>query len=205
MGVIMDLYKKGNYVETPYNNFYEIKARDLNKNFIKMDSFERKILLVVNISPYDKNLENEFEKLLILKNSFKNENFEILAFPSAQIDNVEVSDREMKEKLLDLDIVKNNIQKIHLFNRVYLNGEETAEALKFCYRNSSLYMYREGKAKFLDKNFSKFLINNKGNVYAYYRPETDLDEIEKNIEYLISEKAEKIKIRHDYINFNKFY
>lgn len=202
---MMDLFKKGNYVETPYKNFYEIQARDLDKNIFKMKDLNKKILLVVNISPFDKNWENEFEKLIEIKKNYKNDKFEILAFPSGQIDNVEISDREMKDKLLNLEIVKNNLNAIKIFNRVYMNGSETSEVFKYCYRNSPLYMYREGKSKFLNKNFSKFLINNNGIVYAYYSSDVEIEEIEKNIEYLIVQRPEKINIREDFINLNKFY
>ena len=202
---MLDLYRKGNFVENPYNNLFEIRARDINKNTIKMSQFYQNTLLIVNISPCDRNFEAEFNKLLELKNELKNEKFEILAFPSCQIDNVELSDREMKEKLLSQDLIKNNLDKIRIFNRVYVNGEETAEVLKFCYRHSPLFLLREGKSTPLGHNFSKFLINKNGEVYSYYTPDIDNEEIEKNIKYLIAQKPAKIKIRDDFINFNKYF
>ncbi len=201
----MDIFKKGNFVETPYQNFYEIRAKDFDRNLIKMDKFYKNTLLVVNISPYDKNFDEELKKLIDLKNLFLNENFEILAFPSAQIDNVELSDKEMLNALMSNEIIRNNLEKIKLFNRVYVNGEETCEVLKFCYRNSPMFMFREGKSKIIDKNFTKFLISRSGNVYSYYTPDINNEEIEKNIKYLIAQKLDKIKIREDFINFNKFY
>lgn len=205
MGIMMDLYKKGNFVETPYNNFYEIKARDINKNIVPMKIFNSKILLVAHVSPFDENFEKEYERLLKIKNLFLTDNFEILVFPSADLDKVVVSDREMKERLLNIDIVKDNLNKVKIFNRIYLNGPETAEVFKYCYRNSPLFMYREGRAKYLDKKFSKFLISNSGKVYTYYPGNTKEDDIEKNVEYLLSQNPKEIKIREDFINFNKFY
>ena len=205
MGVMMDLFKKGNYVDTPYNNFFEIKARDMDKNVIKMANFYKNIILVVNISPYDKNFEKEFNNLISLKTEFRDQPLEILAFPSSQLDNKELSDREMKEKLLLEEMVKNNLDKIRVFNRVYVNGPETSEVMKFCYRNSSLFMIREGLSMPLYKNFSKFLITKNGVVHSYYSPESDKEELEKNIKYLINQKMENIKIRDDFINFNKYY
>ena len=79
---MQDLFRKGNYVDNPYNNFFEIRARDIDKNYVHMNQFNKKIILVVNISPVDKNLKLEYDKLLQLKDSFQNENLEILAFPS---------------------------------------------------------------------------------------------------------------------------
>jgi glutathione peroxidase len=205
MGVMLDLYKKGNYVENPYQNFFEIKAKDFDHNLTRMDKYYTNALLVVHLSPCDKKFNQEFEKLLALKNSFKDAPFEILAFPSCQLDNIELSDLQMKEKLLSQEMVNKNMDKIKMFNRVYVNGEETCEVMKFCYRNSPLFMFREAKAKPIDKNFSKFLITRNGTVYSYFPPEVESEEIEKNIKYVTAQKLEKIKVRHDFINFNKFY
>jgi len=205
MGVMHDIFKKGNYVDNPYKSFFEIKAKDLNKNMIHMNQFYKNIVLVVNISPVDKNLKEEYDKLIQLKESFKDEKFEILAFPSAQLDNVELSDREMKEQLMSIDYVKENSNKIKLFNRVYLNGEEISEVFKYLYRNSSLFMYREGKSVLLNENNSKFLVSRDGQVYSYFGSHTDIDEIKKNINYLLAQKVDNQPIRNDFINFNKFY
>lgn len=205
MGVMLDIFKKGNYVETPYNNFFEIKARDYEKNTIKMDKFYKNIVLVVNISPYDKNFDNELQKLLKLKEAFINDNLEILAFPSSQLEEIEVSDKDLKNILLSKEIIKNNLDKIKLFNRVYVNGEETSEVFKYCYRNSSMFQFREGKSILLDKNFTKFLISKTGMIHSFYTPDVDYEEIHKNIKYLMAQRLEKIKIRDDFIDFNKFY
>lgn len=205
MGVMHDLFRKGNYVDNPYRSFFEIKARDINKNFVQMNQYYKNIVLVVNISPMDKNLEEEYDKLIQLKEAFKNENFEILAFPSTQIDNVGLSDKEMKEQLMSKHYVKENMNRIRLFNRIYLNGEEIAEVYKYLYRNSSLFMYREGKSMVLDQNNTKFLVSKDGQVYSYFPNNTDLEEIKKNIQYLLAQKVDSSPIRNDFINFNKFY
>jgi glutathione peroxidase-family protein len=205
MGVMMDIFKKGSFVETPYHNFFEINAKDWNKNLIKMSKFSHKTLLVVQISPYDKNFEDEFEKLINLKKSFQNDQFEILVFPSSQLEKLEVTDSEMKDKISNYKIVAENLDKINLFNRVYLNGEEICEVFKYCYRNSPLFMFREGKAAYIDKNFSKFLISKDGQVHSYYEKDIDIKEIHDNIKYIITQRQEKLKIRDDFTFFNKFY
>jgi glutathione peroxidase-family protein len=111
----------------------------------------------------------------------------------------------MKEQLMSIDFVKDNMNKIKLFNRIYLNGEEIAEVYKYLYRNSSLFMYREGKSMILEENNSKFLVAKDGQVYSYFPNTTDIDEIKKNIQYLLAQKADNLQIRNDFINFNKFY
>lgn len=202
---MLDLFKKGNYVDNPYNNFYEIKARDFDKNIIQMKNYQKKVLLIVNISPYDKNFKNEFESLQKLKENL-GENFEILAFPSSELENIYISDREMREEILKKDFVDN--QKINIFNRVYLNGNEISEVFKFCLRNSNFFRMREGTAKPITNNFVKFLIDKKGKIYSQYLPD------DENVENQIFEDARKllfnddnikdIKIREDFINYDKY-
>ncbi len=204
MGVMLDILKNGNYVDTPYNNFYEIKARDLNKNLIQMKEYQKKVLLVVNVSPYDKNSKSEFEKLLKLKETL-GENFEILAFPSGEIEKVNVSDREMKEEILSKDFIDKN--KINIFNRVYLNGNEICEVFKYCLRNSNFFRMREGTAKPIHNNFVKFLIDKKGKVFSQYLP--DGENVEKQIiedanKLLFEEGNKEIKIREDFISYDKY-
>lgn len=205
MGIMMDLIKRGNYVDNPYRNFYEIKAKDLDRNLVSLDQYKRKILLVVHISPYDKDFNEEYMKLIELKNNFNGERFEILAFPSSQLDNIEVTDNEMRNKLLENDLVKNNLEKINLFNRVYVNGYELCEVLKFCYRNSPLFMLREGKSKLIVNNFSKFIITKDGIVNSYYQKGSDINEIHESIDYLIKQSEGKLNIRDDFIKYNKYY
>jgi len=112
----MDLFKKGTYADTPYSNFFEIKARNLEKKLVNMSDYEKKVLLLVNVSPFDPNFKEEFQKLNDLKLKYKNEPFEILAFPCSQLDKKELTDQEMKSKIEEVGKLNFNI-----FNRVSLN------------------------------------------------------------------------------------
>lgn len=211
MGMMMDLFKKGNYVDNPYSSFYEISARDMEKNIINMKDYHRKVLLVVNVSPFDKNSKTEFEKLKDLKEAL-GDNFEVLAFPSGELEKVYISDREMKQEINSREFIDKN--KIKIFNRIFLNGNEICEVFKFCLRNSSFFRLREGTSIPMNKNFVKFLIDKNGKVYSQYLPDTE------NVENLLLEDAKKllldreessksdykkeIKIRSDFISYDKF-
>jgi glutathione peroxidase len=207
MGTMLDLYRKGNYVDNPYKNFYEIKARDLNKNLISMDKYQDKILLVVNFCPFNKDVDEGFKNLDNLLNKIENKdkNFEILAFPSCETDNLEVSDKEMKEKIMQFEKFKQN-NKYNIFNRVYMNGPEIAEVYKYCLRNSKLFKYKEGKSELLNQNFSKFLINKKGKVYNHYGQYTIQEDILEDINKLLKDQFVKnIDIRNKFSNYDKYY
>jgi|LauGreDrversion4_2_1035121.scaffolds.fasta_scaffold514784_2 glutathione peroxidase-family protein len=118
MGHMLDLIRKGDYVDNPYKSFYEIRARNLNLDYTYMNSYLSNVLLVVNVSPYDKDFQREIEELNEIKDKFKKEQFNILAFPSSQLDKLAVSDKEMKEKLEENNIAR--YSNINFFNRVRL-------------------------------------------------------------------------------------
>lgn len=113
---MFDLFRQGDYVDNPYKSFYEIRARNINLDYIYMNRYLSNVLLVVNVSPYDKEFQNEMDRLNDLKNKFNNEQFNILAFPTSQVDKLDVSDREMKQKLEENNIAK--YSNINFFNRV---------------------------------------------------------------------------------------
>ena len=204
MGMMLDLYKKGNYVDNPYNNFYEINARDLNKNPISMDKFKSKVLLIVNFNPFDKNLKQTYEKLIEMKENL-GQDFEILAFPSSELDKINASDREIKDQILSKEFVDQ--EKINVFNRVYLNGDEIAEVYKYCQKNSGFFRVREGTSKPIEKNFVKFLIDKNGKVYSQYDKNNDEEEnvLLDDAKKLLEKTGEKnIVIRKDFTRYDKF-
>lgn len=115
---MFDLIRKGDYVDNPYKSFFEIRARNLNLEYTYMNRYLSNVLLVVNVSPYDKDYEKELGELNVLKDKFKKEEFNILAFPTSQIDKLSVSDKEMKEKLEENNLAR--YSNINFFNRVSL-------------------------------------------------------------------------------------
>ena len=116
MGHMFDLFRKGDYVDNPYKSFFEIRARNHNFEYVQMNKYLQNVLLVINVSPNDKNYEKEMENLNYLRDKFIDEKFNVLAFPTSQLDKVDTSDREMKQKMLEKNILIPS--KIHFFNRV---------------------------------------------------------------------------------------
>jgi glutathione peroxidase len=205
MGMIFDLLKKGNYVDNPYKNFYEISARDINKYPISMEKFKNKVILVTNFNPFDKNLKDSYEKLIELKENL-GEDFEILAFPSSELDKINSSDKEIKEKILSNEYI--NMEKINIFNRVYLNGDEISEVYKYCQKNSGYFRVREGTAKPIEENFVKFLIDKNGKVHSHYNNNSSnskdnvlLEDAKKLLEQKVNNN---ISIRNDFTKFDKY-
>jgi glutathione peroxidase-family protein len=202
MGIMQDLFQRNRYyVENPYKNFFEIQARDLNKNLVSFSGYKNKVLLIYNFCPIaDKNfIKAEFDKLNQLK--AKHINFEILAFPSCP--GQQLSDEEMKKHILANEDI-NGSKNIKIFNRIYLNSSEMADAYKFCLRNSTLFDLKKGTAE-TAPDFTKFLIRKNGKVFEYYTYDMPLIEIDDNIHNLLNEKNSNFEVRTDYIKYNKYY
>jgi glutathione peroxidase-family protein len=208
MGIMLDLFQRNRYyVETPYNNFFELKAKDINKNIVPFSTYNHKVILVFNFCPAADNmsLKSQFEKLNELKTSINNPRFEVFAFPSCQtIDsNINLSDNESRELILKKnDII--DINNLRMFNRVYLNSSEMADVYKFCLKNSSLFDKTKGTAEGV-RDYTKFLISKNGKVYEHYTRDIPNDELEDNIRNLLNERESNIDLRTDYINYNKYY
>ena len=202
--MMLDLFKKGNYVDNPYKNFYEISARDINKNPISMQKYKSKVLLVTNFNPFDKDLKDSYDKLIEMKENL-GQDFEILAFPSSELDKKNASDREIKDQILSWEFLDK--EKINIFNRVYLNGDEIAEVFKFCLKNSGFFRVREGTSRQIENNFVKFLIDKNGKVYSHYdKLNNDEEDVLLNdARKLLSQNVDKnISIRNDFTNYDKF-
>jgi glutathione peroxidase-family protein len=198
MGIMMDLFQRNRlYVDNPYNNFFELKAKDLQGEIVPFSKYANKVTLVYNFCPLtDANfLKSEFEKLDSLKSAHKK--LEILAFPSCP--GKQISDNEMS----NLIKANQNISGIKVFNRIYLDSSELSDVYKYCLRNSSLFDLKKGTAQGVP-DFSKFLIRKNGKVYEYYTHDMPFDEIDDNIRNLESEKDSHVGIRTDYIRYNKY-
>ncbi len=57
-----------------------------------------------------------------------------------------------------------------MFSKIDVNGSETHPVYRFLRTKSVLYNASEGKAEVIPWNFAKFLVNQEGEVVAYYTP-----------------------------------
>lgn len=203
MGIMYDLMKRGTYVDNPYRNIYEISTKDRNNNIISLGKFKNNVLLIVNVNSTT-TPQSEGEQIEILnsiKSDFKDQ-VEILVFPTNSIDNSELTSHEIQANIDKLGLDK----KIQVLRKASIYGEDTCEVYKYLLRNSRMFGIREGKAKKIKKNFSKFIVNKNGEVSRFIDEEAGSDEnITSILEKLLSEKSDKkLYIRNDFINLGKF-
>ena len=158
------------------NNFYQFSATSLQGKEMSMKSYEGKVILVVNTASKC-GLTPQYEGLEKLYREYKDKGLVILGFPCNQFANQDPSSNEEIGSFCQ----RNYGVSFPMFAKVDVNGP-TAHPL---------YQYLTSEAKGLlgssiKWNFTKFLINQKGEVVKRYAPITKPEKIAKDIQRLLS-------------------
>ncbi|MFK7871915.1 MAG: glutathione peroxidase [Oligoflexales bacterium] len=134
--------------------FHELTAKTLNGKELPFKSFKDQILLVVNIASqcgYTPQLKN----LQTLQEKYKNQGFEVLAFPSDDFHQEPLTGQKIEE------FCKFNYGvSFKIFEKSKIKGPQKNAIYSFLSQDSG--------QKEVQWNFEKFLINKKGHVYKHY-------------------------------------
>jgi len=155
---------------------YDVEVKDINLETINMDSYKGKTLLIVNVAsacgftPQYKGLQELYEK-------YRDQNFEILAFPCNQFGAQESGTNEEIASFCD-----NNFSvSFKLFDKVDVNGENASPLFKIL---TKAYPGILG-TKNVKWNFTKFLISKDGAIIDRFGSTTTPEAIEVAIKDII--------------------
>ncbi|OIJ14336.1 glutathione peroxidase [Anaerobacillus alkalilacustris] len=156
-------------------SIYKFSALMINGDNKSLADYEGKVLLVVNTATKC-GFAPQFNELQKLYDTYKENNFEVLGFPSNQFMNQEPgTNEEMAERCkLNFGVT------FTLFKKVDVKGDNTHPLFN--------YLTMETKGILTPKikwNFTKFLINKNGNVVKRYGPTTSPLKIEEDIKNLL--------------------
>ncbi len=179
-------------------NIYNFTVKDRKGGEVNLKEYEGKVLLIVNtatgcgFTPHYKPLEEMYKK-------YKDKGFEILDFPCNQFANqAPGSDDEIHEfctlkygtdfmQFGKIDVNGDNANPLF----VYLATEKPFESFGKGIKNLSLKKFAEmNNKKYGDKayvkwNFTKFLIDRKGNVISRFEPTVDMAEVDAAVSNLL--------------------
>ncbi|KNZ43406.1 glutathione peroxidase [Acetobacterium bakii] len=156
-------------------SLYDYVVKDGQGADVSMQEYEGKILLIVNtatgcgLTPQYEGLQDMYEK-------FRKQGFEILDFPSNQFANQAPGSNEEIKSFCETRFGVT----FKMFSKIEVNGEN----------QEPLYGYlKNQKGGFLGSNikwnFTKFLVNQKGEVVKRYAPTDKPEKIEKDLEKLL--------------------
>lgn len=150
---------------------YDFKVLNQQKEEVSLEKYQGKVLLIVNtatgcgFTPQYKGLEELYEK-------YKDEGFEILDFPCNQFfKQAPGSDEEINS----FCSLRYNTQ-FPRFKKIEVNGKNAEPLFVYlCSQNE------KGKYKKVKWNFTKFLVDRKGNVIARFEPTEKPESFETKI------------------------
>lgn len=157
-------------------NVYSFHAKSINGEETSLEKFQGKILLIVNVASKC-GFTPQYEGLEALYRNYQDKGFEILAFPCNQFGAQEPGDEsEIKDFCkLTYDV------SFPMFQKIDVNGANTHPLYQFLKSEEKGLLGTEG----IKWNFTKFLIDRKGNVVDRFAPATKPADLEKDIQKLL--------------------
>ncbi|PSS35873.1 Glutathione peroxidase [Actinidia chinensis var. chinensis] len=161
--------------ETP-KSIYDFTVKDIHGNDVPLNDYNGKVLLIVNVASQCGLTQSNYKELNILYGKYKDQGFEILAFPSNQFGWQEPgTNEEIQETVCTMFKAE-----FPIFEKIEVNGKNAAPLYKF------LKLEKGGiLGDGIKWNFTKFLVNKEGKVVDRYAPTTSPLKIEKEIKNLL--------------------
>lgn len=156
-------------------SLYDITVDDYQFNATKLDKFRGKILLIVNSSTKCI-FAPQYGKLEALYDRYHKDGLEVLDFPCDQFSIKDLGTEE------DIHQYCRSTYNTSFFRgaKIKVNGQDESILYSYLkYRQPGLF---SSKIKF---NFTKFLVDQRGNVIKRYGPTVTSKRIAKDIEKLI--------------------
>ncbi|BAP36834.1 glutathione peroxidase [Acinetobacter guillouiae] len=158
-------------------NIYQFEAELLEGENKSFSDYEGKVLLIVNtaskcgFTPQFAGLEKVYEK-------YKDQGLEVLGFPCNQFGGQDPGTNEQ----IGAYCQRNYGVSFPMFAKVNVKGPEAHVIFRYLTNNSKGIL-----GSGIKWNFTKFLINKKGEVINRYAPTTKPEDIEQDIEKALAE------------------
>lgn len=162
--------------EPMQKHFYDFNAKDITGNDVPMSTYKGKVVLVVNVAS-ECGYTPQYEGLEKLYQTYHKEGLEVLGFPCNQFGGQEPG----SEKEIANFCKVNFGVTFPLFSKIDVNGDNTHPLYVFLKEKASGILGTES----IKWNFTKFLIDKKGNVIERYGSSTKPEKIAGDIERLL--------------------
>ncbi|MEM1131755.1 MAG: glutathione peroxidase [Pseudomonadota bacterium] len=157
---------------------YDLQARKPDGSTMAMNDYAGKVLLIVNTASKC-GFTPQYEGLEELYRDYKDQGFEVLAFPCNQFGNQEPGSNEEIAEFCSL----NFSTSFPLFDKVEVNGDDTDPLWRYLKSQKSGLM----GSKAIKWNFTKFLVDRSGKVVARHGSMVKPEQLRKDIEALLKQ------------------
>ena len=180
-------------------NVYDFTVLDRKGNEVSLADYKGKVLLIVNTATRC-GFTPQYEELEALYKDYKDKGLEILDFPCNQFGNQAPGSEEEIHEFCQL----NYGTEFPQFRKIDVNGENAAPLFTYLKAQKGFAgfdlnhkigallhdMMLKADADYASKpdikwNFTKFLVNQQGEVVARYEPTHDIKDIEAEIQRLL--------------------
>jgi glutathione peroxidase len=155
--------------------FYDYIVKDAKGNNVSMSEYQGKLLLVVNTAT-GCGLTPQYEGLQKLYEQYSDKGFEILDFPCNQF----AAQAPGTEEEIHTFCSSRYGITFKLFAKINVNGKDAEPLFTFLKETKGGLLGNDIKW-----NFTKFLVDQNGNVVKRYAPTVTPDKIEKDIVRLL--------------------
>ena len=155
------------------NSIYDFDVQTIYGTTESLSKYKGKRLLIVNtaskcgFTPQFKGLEELYQK-------YKDKNFVVLGFPCNQFANQEPGNEEEIKSFCTF----NYKVTFPMFAKVDVNGDSAHPLYKFLKNQQKGFLGTE----FIKWNFTKFFVDENGNVIKRFSPNEKPEDIEKDLE-----------------------
>lgn len=187
------------YINQKMRTVYEFTVKDRKGNAVSLKEYANEVLLIVNTATKC-GFTPQYEELEKLYAKYHSQGFEILDFPCNQFGQQAPGTDEAIHNFCKL----NYGTEFPQFKKIKVNGEDADPLYKFLKEEKGFAgwdmshpiapvlddMLSKADPDYKEKpdikwNFTKFLINKKGQVVARYEPTEKIDHIAQKIEELL--------------------
>ncbi|MFA6755032.1 MAG: glutathione peroxidase [Bacilli bacterium] len=152
-------------------NIYDFKMNDYEGKEVDFKKYEGKVLLIVNTATKC-GFTHQYEGLEDLYKKYESNGFEILDFPCNQfLHQAPGTSKEIHEGCILRFAIA-----FPQFDKINVNGSKEAPLYTYLKENCPV-----NTGKRIKWNFTKFLIDRKGNIVNRFEPSTEPLEFEKDI------------------------
>lgn len=161
-------------------SLYDLFIKDVKRRKIPMKQYQGKVLLIVNTAS-GCGFTPQYEGLELLYKKYIDFGFEVLDFPCNQFNQAIGTDAELS------NFCKLNYgTTFTTFAKIEVNGRNADSLFVYLKKNNpNIGLFKKLLGDSIKWNFTKFLVDQNGNVIKRYEPSVTPRDIEKDIKLLM--------------------